>query len=339
MTASAVIIVSYRTPSDVAGCLESLDSLQSEPPFIVYLCENGGSAAWNDLCATLLRGPCGPGGNPPSLLKTHFSRLVSLRLVRSGRTVIVGEAPENLGYAGGINSWLVPLLSTPGWDGCWILNPDAVVLPGAHAALVSEAISRNLGMVGSRVMWTSADPRIRTRGLAWMRGRASARAVDRGALGSDAPDLQSIEELLDAPSGVSLFLTRPCAKALAPLNEQYFLYFEDLDWGLRARRAGFRVGHAHDSVVNHIGGASIGSPSPDYIGSPLAIYLGFRNRILFVHDHYPSWWVWTVLISLVHAARLAPFGGFPAAAKGLLAGLRGEIGRPDRLVEAHKPPV
>ena len=123
---------------------------------------------------------------------------------------------------------------------------------------------------------------------------------------------------------------------MVPLDERYFLFFEDFDWGARAREGGYRVGYAHKSIVIHAGGNSVGSPSHGAIGSPLAVYLGFRNRLLFVQAHYPQWWIWTALVSWLHAIRLIRRGRFKPAVLGVLAGLRGETGRPDWLVAQHK---
>jgi GT2 family glycosyltransferase len=335
-----VVIVSYRTPDDVAACLISLDALRTEHAISVYICENGGAAAWTDLCAALVRpdGACTPAEDLSLPFMHDFNRIARLRLRQSGRSVVVGCALENFGYAGGINAWLMPLMRYPGWHGCWILNPDTVVAPEALTALMVQAVNRDLGMVGSRLIASPLATRIINRGLHWRPVLASTSAVDLNALASVEPDSEATEALLDAPSGASLYLTRACAEALVPLDERYFLYYEDVDCGVRARLAGFRLGYAHNSVVVHPGGRSIGSQSSRYVGSSLAIYLEFRNRLLFVRTHYPRWLMWTALMSCLHALRLFPRGGFGAAARGLRAGLRGETGRPDWLLARHVVP-
>ena len=337
-----IVIVSYRTPDDVAACLASLDALQTEFGAIrVYICENGGVAAWSDLCETLVRpdSACALAEELSLSFRHDFSRISGLRLRKSGHPVLLGCASENFGYAGGINAWLMPLMAHPGWRGCWILNPDAQVAPEALTALVVHAVDRNLGMVGSRLVEAPGATRILNRGLHWRPVLASTSAVGRNAIASVEPDPEATEASLDAPCGASLYLTRRCAEALVPLDEQYFLYYEDLDCGIRARLAGFRLGYAHHSIVVHPGGRSIGSQSSRYVGSPLAIYLEFRNRLLFVRTHYPRWWVWTALMACLHALRLLPRGGFGPAARGLKAGLCGETGRPDWLIARHDVPA
>ena len=166
-----IIIVSYRTPDDLSACLGSLDTLRSRTDLSVYICENGGPAAWEDLCSALLQenGPCVFAKDIIVPVGHDFKRTACFKLRQSGRKVIVGEAPENLGYAGGINSWLRPLLADSNWAGCWILNPDTKVEPDALIELVEQARGRSLDMVGSRIMLALTDTHVACWGLRWRR--------------------------------------------------------------------------------------------------------------------------------------------------------------------------
>ena len=335
-----VIIVSYRTPGDVAACLTSLDAMEAEPAFSVHICENGGAEAFDGVCEALLRpdGPCSAAVDQSSSFEGAFNRIRCFRLHRSNRRVLVGEASANLGYAGGINTWLSPLLRHAGWRALWILNPDTAVAPDALAALAAHAGDRNLGMAGSRIMVTPDETRVTNVGLRWRRVMGSGYAVGQGIPASIEPDPAAVEAQIFAANGASLYITRPCAEALAPLDETYFLYFEDLDWGMRARRAGFKIGYAHRSVVIHSGGSSIGSPSRESAGSPFAIYMEFRSSLQFARTHYPGWFAWTALMRCLHAARLLPQGRFVPAMRGVAAGLRGETGRPEVQLEMERAP-
>ena len=118
------------------------------------------------------------------------------------------------------------------------------------------------------------------------------------------------------------------------MDEAYFLYFEDFDWGIRAKKA-CGLGYAYDSVVPHRGGTTIGSASKRRLRSELAVYLDFRNRLLFVRRQYPGWYPWTVLMALARTSEFLAVGAtknFRAALAGWSAGVRGETGRPDRLL-------
>lgn len=333
-----VIIVGYRNPQDVVECVQALGHLMADPAFDVWICENGGSAAFDALVASLgsADGPCDQDTTTyldESMLR--FVRLQYLRLRSKNARVIVAEARENLGYGGAINAWLRVLLTFPGWCGVWILNPDTQPRPGALAELVAWSAVRQLGMVGSRIVRPGQPEIVVTRGLRWRRMRATTKAIDRHAPAAVEPDPEAVEAHLNAPSGVSIYVTRQCLKQIGFMDEEYFLYFEDLDWGYRAMRS-CGVGYAHRSVVVHRGGTTIGSAASRSKASPFSVYLDFRNRVNFVRRHHRSWMAWTVLILVLRSFEYGLVGAFAnmgAALCGLKAGIAGETGRPDRIFD------
>jgi GT2 family glycosyltransferase len=120
------------------------------------------------------------------------------------------------------------------------------------------------------------------------------------------------------------------------MDERYFLYFEDLDWGLRAKKYGV-IGYAHRSVVIHEGGTSIGTSISRRDQSALAIYLDFRNRILFVRTHFPIWLPWTLFVELIETLFYAPtLSKVVVGLRGIIAGVMGETGRPNHFVRTHR---
>ncbi len=336
-----ILIVSYRNPDDVAACLHALGAAAAEPAFRVFVCENGGAAAYDRLLDTLLApdGPCagdvpGPAFAAPAFVR---SRALRLRGRRAGVRVDVGQAAENTGYAGGINAWLRPLLDVPGWPAVWILNPDTRCAPDALAELAAHARRWDEGMVGSRLVPTNDPDLVHSRGLAWSKRRAVALSVDLRASAAIVPDPQRVDARIDAPSGASMYVTRACIERIGLMDERYFLYFEDLDWGLRAKRC-CGVGYAHRSVVVHTGGTTIGGSVRAAERSPLSTYLESRNSILFVRARYPLWLPWTVLCQLLRSAKNMPYYRLRtlwASVAGTFAGLCGKSGRPDALL----PPV
>ena len=341
---SPIIIVSYRTPGDVAACLSSLDALVGALAASVHICENGGAAAWDELHATLLKsdGPCAAGEQFPSPIRHTFARVAGLTLRRSGRLVFLAEARENLGYSGGINAWLAPLMRLSNWRG--VLDSQSGHIGGARRAARSRA---KRARPRSRHGRKPADGERGGKARAVSRSALAQHIGERAGGGAERisaftePAPEAIEAQLHSPSGASCYVTRACIEAIFPLDERYFLFFEDLDWGVRARRAGFRIGHAHAFVVIDQGGTSVGgSRSSGSVGSPLSIYLGFRNRLLFVEAHYRRWLWWTAFMGCLHALRLSLHdrAAVRPAFHGLLAGLSGETGRPDWLVARHRLP-
>jgi GT2 family glycosyltransferase len=344
--AVAVIIVGFRNPGDIADCLWALSRLKAAPQFQVFIAENGGAQAMDVLVETLAaaNGPCRRMPVPlPSVRSLGAPRQSQFSLVDDGAhiraRVTIAEMPENLGYAGAINRWLRPLLRTPGWHGAWILNPDTQPTPSALAELYDYAVKHGKGMVSSRITVPDVPDQVRTRGLAWHKFKVRTTAVDYGRPAAIEPDPNDIEARLDAPSGSSFYVTRQMIERIGLMDERYFLFFEDLEWGYRAKAIG-GLGHAHRSIVPHRGGTTLGSMGGHATVSPLSVYLEFRNRIAFVHDKHRAWLPWTVLMLAVQAMAFFLAAGsatnMRAAWRGLAAGLRGEVGRPDRILKDHR---
>jgi hypothetical protein len=333
-----VVIVSYARPEDVMACVRALRRMQPEPTFEVFIAENGGAAAFDQL-AHALSSETGIESGPLSanLPCPRSTRVASFATTcengASGPGIHLAEMPENLGYGGGVNAWLRPLLKLEQWQGAWILNPDTEPEADALAELVNYATRGGKGLVGSRLVPKADRTLVQTRGLlSWSRVRSTVVAINSRAtaVGGNAAT-SSIEDRLDAPCGASLYATRALIDSIGLMREHYFLYFEDLEWGVRAKRHGHAVGYATASVVLHQGGSTIGSAWNRRERSQLAVYLDLRNRLLFVKEHHPFWLPWTLLVGLAEIAAFACLGSAPnllAAFTGFFAGVLGETGRP-----------
>ena len=70
------------------------------------------------------------------------------------------------------------------------------------------------------------------------------------------------------------------------MEESYFLYFEELDWAMRARGK-FDLAYARDSVIYHKEGASIGSHSDRRKRSVASDQYLSRSRVLFTKRFFP----------------------------------------------------
>lgn len=330
---SAVLIVGFRNSSDICNCLTALSKASTESQFDIFLCENGGVAAYHGLIRDLtgVGGPCEPDdGSDENARRLGFSEVERFRLQGRSSRVWIGCASENLGYAGGINAWLLPLLQTSGWKGVWILNPDAEPSPDALKELIARAAVGNKAMVGSTILEEGESEVIRFRGgLRWERLSARSVAIGLGDQLGGSYDLSTIEASMDSPSGASMYVTRACIEIIGLPDASYFLFFEDLDWGIKAKPLG--LGYAAASIVAHKRGTTTGSASKAGPPSRLSIYLQHRNAIHFVRRHFP----WTVplrvLVSLLYALRFLLRGtpqSSAAVLEGILSGLKGEIGRP-----------
>jgi N-acetylglucosaminyl-diphospho-decaprenol L-rhamnosyltransferase len=327
-----IVIVGFGNADDIVKCLGAVALQRRCPNFGVFICENGGPSAFEALVDTLAEkgGPCEGGVEsiePPS---GDFVRARKLWLGGARISVTLGEARDNLGFAGGINAWMRPLMAEPGWTAFWILNPDTWPEPDALAELVDYAAKRRKGMVGSRLMIPGRTDIASSRGLKWNKLTAQLMGVDMFAPVSPDPDPEDVERRMDSPTGPSMYVTRDCIERIGLMDESFFLYWEEVDWAMRAKPT-CGIGYAHKSVVPHVSGSSTGAVRDRAKRSAFSVYLGARNQLHFVRRHHPRWLLWTLFVAFLRSGQYLVAGSvrnFAAANRGLIAGLRGETGRP-----------
>jgi N-acetylglucosaminyl-diphospho-decaprenol L-rhamnosyltransferase len=336
----AILIVGFRNSQDVCACLIALSRARIDPSFDIFICENGGRESFHELCG-ILAGPQGSctavSDDLPKSLISPSERLVDIQcLALKGRPsrVRIGLAAQNLGYAAGINNWIERLMPIPGWEGIWVLNPDTEPDPDALNALVKRAVAGNKGMVGSTIVPFEDQDHVHVRGgHRWRKFMTKLGIIGFREPVNGAVDLQAIEGALDSISGASMYVTRACLEKIGPMDERFFLYYEDADWSFRAKSCG--LGYASNSIVPHKGGTTIGSAPFRAQRSRLSVYLESRNRLIFVHMHWRRFFPLGSILGFLYALEYLFVGSpqnFKAALDGLVAGIKGEIGGPPESV-------
>ena len=334
--ATAIVIVNYKNTLDVQECVASLADLIECGEIGIFIVENGGAEAFD----ALVEGLIAPGGPcvvlPPHRLTnligegTRHKRCSMLETAQKRRLVAVAEATDNLGYGGGINSWLERLQFFPFWEAFWILNPDTTPHPKALSALRTACAGQRGAMASSTIVDYRRADYVMTRGMLWRWWRGNAVHVDGGKrIGEHtAPGGGTA---IDSPSGTSIYVTRACLDQIGYIKEDYFLYYEDLEWGMRAKKAGLLV-RADSSIVPHKYGTTIGSAIKRKDRSRIAVYLETRNNLRFNWSLNPYSIVWILPRTILRAFEYLLVGSSRNAAAtlaGVGAFLRGESGRPN----------
>lgn len=315
------IIVSYGAPEQTAACLAALE--RSAHRFAaVHVCENGGADAYRALLAEVVPEPVQQGTAPlaPRCVETA-------RVARGAFPLFLHHAAENLGYAGGINLCLAAIAGEA-WDAALILNPDSIVAPDAVTALIAHAATGPYGVIGCRLVLADNN-RIQMYGGFWRAWIARTLNLGFGQPAEAPVDVAAIEDRMNFVCGAAMFATRDFVDRVGPLQEDYFLYMEEVDWCFRA--GDFRLGYAHDAVVTHIHGVSTGASTRAGHRSPLSIYLNERNKLHFTRRFFPWRYPVVIVTSFLYNLLYLKRGGlrpFSHAVAGWLAGLRGEFGAP-----------
>jgi GT2 family glycosyltransferase len=237
-----IVVVNYRTADLVLDCLRSLiPEIRSEQDCRVIVVENGSQ----DGSAARMRQASKTEG---------WGRLI---------TLVVLE--KNIGFAGGNNVALRLLLKSPDPpDYIWFLNPDTIICPGALHTLVDFMDQHPaVGIAGSRL----EDPDGTPQRSAFRFPTVASELEDGFRLGVIsrllhnrllAPPVLDQPHLTDWLAGASMIVRRAVFESIGLMDENYFLYFEEVDFCRAARRAGWLCWYVPASRVVHLVGQSSG---------------------------------------------------------------------------------
>lgn len=189
-----------------------------------------------------------------------------LRAFAPGATVLASSS--NLGFSGGSNLGIREALAR-GADMVLLVNSDAVLPPDCAGRLESVLAAWPGAGVAAPVLVSREDPdHVLAAGVRFSPATGRMRLVACGAPHRPRPTTE-----VDAVTGCVMLIAREVLERVGLLDEAYFFSFEDLDFCLRARRAGFACLCVGDAVALHDGSRTIGR------GAPARLYFATRNHL------------------------------------------------------------
>jgi GT2 family glycosyltransferase len=232
--------------------------------------------------------------------------------------------PRNLGFAGGMNAGIDRLLET-GCDRILLLNNDAVLEPGCLRRLAEALDDPALAAVGPTIL-REQDGRVESRGARFDPRWGRQRLAGHG----ERPDASEGRVPAEGLSGAVLMLSAAALARVGRLDEAYFLFFEDADWCLRARRAGLGLAVVRGARARHVGGRTLGVRSPERLYYAARNHLRAADRLWPLHG-LAAWMRSGVILglNLAHAVTQAdvPRGaGVLAVMQGARDFRRGRVG-------------
>ena len=244
-----IVILHYNNEPDTLECLASLEKI-SYSDYELVVVDNG--------------------SEKESRIMNHESRI-------KGK-VIYNE--ENLGFSGGNNAGIRYALER-GADYVLLLNNDTVVSSDFLTKLVKAGESDGrFGILGPKIYFYDEPEKLWSAGgkINWLYNKGTMRGygeIDRGQY-----DNHSFQKT-DFITGCCLLIKRKVIEKIGLMPEDYFLYYEDTDWSLKTRRAGFQCIFAPAAKIWHKG--SRGSQE----GSPSYIYYHTRSGLIFSRRFAP----------------------------------------------------
>ncbi len=270
-----IVIVNYRTADLTVDCLRSLDAeVKSLPNVNVVITDNHSA---DD----------SPQQIQQAIKDNNWHTWATLMpLERNG------------GFAYGNNQAIRPALdSNAPPDFVLLLNPDTVIRPGAVAKLI-DFMQQNLkaGIAGSRLEDPDGTPQ-----RSAFRFPTTRSELDDGLrLGlvsrllvnaCIAPPIRDDQHQTDWVAGASMIVRRQVFTDAGLMDEGYFMYYEEVDFCLRALRAGWPCFYVPDSRVVHLVGQASGVTVKNTRPKRRPDYWFDSRRRYFVKNH-----------GLIHAA-------------------------------------
>jgi N-acetylglucosaminyl-diphospho-decaprenol L-rhamnosyltransferase len=264
-----IVIVNYRTAGLTIDCLRSLQAeVDALPETRVVVVDNASGDDSVDRLVTSI-GQHGWEG---------WARVQPLA--------------HNGGFASGNNAAIRPALQ--GFDPpryVLLLNPDTIVRPGALKALLSFLEDRpEVGIVGSRLEDPDGTPQrsafrfpsILGELEGGMRFGIVSKLLAKWMV---APPVPPETCQTDWVAGASMMIRREVFDSIGLLDEVYFLYFEEVDFCLRAKKAGWGCWYEPHSRVVHLVGQSSGVTDPRAVRKRRPRYWFLSRRRYFLSHH------------------------------------------------------
>lgn len=244
----SIILLNLNGYQDTRDCLESLQQV-AYPNFDVIVVDNGSS---DDSSARLQK------------------EFPSIKLLGS---------KENLGFTGGNNLGIEHVLAN-GAAYVLLLNNDTVVDERFLDELVRVGeTSPRIGILGPKIFYASEPQRIWYAGGRVKYGRGSCDHVGKDQLDSDVSF--SSTETTDFITGCAMMIKSEVFRNIGLLDSKLFIYWEDNDFCMRARHAGYSCVFVPTARVWHKISRTCG------LQSAFTLYLSTRNQLTWIAKHVP----------------------------------------------------
>jgi len=295
-----IILVNYNNPGDTIECLESLLKIDDHN-YQVIVVDNS-----TEPCIATFKSWASGSFIPskesafPEYVLPIVSKPVDAFFIEElaipqltqelEHQVIFIKAAQNNGFAAANNIALKYTLkfgSSASW--AWILNNDTVVSHDILTAFRSYAASFSspkIGIVGTKLFYYKHPEKLQ--GVAGVYNPYNGKTKHIGAFEEDKGQFDNFNySTFNYVIGASLFVSLPFVKEVGLMSEDYFLYYEEIDWITRGLHNNWKSGFLSRGKVYHKEGASIDADVSTK--SDLADYYICRNMLIFTINNLPEY--------------------------------------------------
>ena len=203
--------------------------------------------------------------------------------------LIIIKANKNEGFATGNNIALRAINNTK--DDCfiWLLNNDTIVKADTLSQLVDYYYNSSIkpGIISSKLLYYYHKNNLNGIGGVYNRWLGISNHVGESEIDAGQYDNIDYNKKVQYVIGASMFISKAFLTDVGLLNEDYFLFFEEIDWVQRSKVNNWKLGFAPKSVLYHKESASI-SPETEknilfetsFLSSKLIFTIKYFKRAL-----------------------------------------------------------
>ncbi len=244
----AIIILNWNGLKDTLACLNSLAAIDY-PRYDIILVDNGSTDG------SLI------------LIQEQFPHIHYVIL------------QKNVGFAAGNNAGIDFALKG-GAEFFLLLNNDTIVDPDLlHRFIEGFAAEPRAGILGARIYLFDQKDTLDHLGGMWIKNEARMHFI--GYREKDPMPFPEDLLAMDYVCGACMIIKRSVIETIGQLEPRYFLYWEENDFCLRAKRAGFLTYSCSRAKIWHKVSASFTG------GRPQQTYFIWRGRLLWIERNYP----------------------------------------------------
>jgi GT2 family glycosyltransferase len=317
-----VILVNRNNKVDTVECLESLRRCEGE--FDVFVSDNGSTDGSLEAIAAWAEGRVPVDTSAPAWAAIRDHALETQQVTwgvyaseneatqdRGERWLTAASTGGSRGFPAGNNVGLRYGL-TRAYDFFWILNNDTVVEPTSLARVAARMqADPTIGICGSTLLYYHRPGVVQAwGGCSYNPNLASGQRLGDGNPFPPPPPRDAFDNV-DHVFGAAMLVSRRFVETVGLMNEELYLYFDEMDWTIRMGSL-FKNGYEPLSIVYHKLGGTLGGTMRK--PSRHRIYYMTLNRILFTRTHFPRSLPSVVAAILAQAAKNALRGRFAISA-------------------------
>ena len=248
-----IIILNWNGKNDTIECIESVRNINYSN-FEIIIVDNGST------------------DDSEKTIKKAFPDVIFL------------QTGANLGFAEGNNVGIRHALGV-GADYIFLLNNDTTIEADAISHLVDFAEKNDgAGIIGPKILFYSEPKRI------WFAGGIVDFEKGSSHRGGGRPDDGKFDEIVETDyiTGCALLIKAGVIDKIGLMIPDYFLLFEESDWCLRAKKAGYKIFYIPKARVYHKCSTAFSfgkSRAHKAARAPSWIYYYVRNNLLFIKRH------------------------------------------------------